>query len=121
MKTFPPYLFVRLAPLFAEKRVAGWGIIDFGIGNPDLPTPRCIVDVMCEEARINRNQKYSISAGERDLRQAVAGWYGRKYGVDIDPDTPPRHRPKVAMCITGVCGWAKASFRMHSMHNFSTY
>lgn len=87
LKAFPPYLFVRLSPLFAEKRAAGWDIIDFGIGNPDLPAPECIVDVMCEEAHINRNQKYSTSAGERDLRQAVAGWYGRKYGVDIDPDT----------------------------------
>ena len=87
LKALPPYLFVRLEKIFAEKRAAGWDMIDFGIGNPDLPAPDCIVEAMCREARVNANQKYSTSAGEKDLRQAVAGWYGRKYGLDIDPDT----------------------------------
>lgn len=87
LKAIPPYLFVRLEQLSAEKKAAGWDMIDFGIGDPDLPTPECIVDEMCAQARINANQKYSSSAGEKDLRCAVASWYKRRYGLDIDPDT----------------------------------
>jgi len=87
LRQIPPYLFVRLEKLSAEKKAQGWDMIDFGIGDPDLPTPECIVDAMCEAARINENQKYSSSAGERDLRVAVAEWYKKRYGLDIDPDT----------------------------------
>ena len=83
----PPYLYVRLAKIFDEKRAMGWDMIDFGIGDPDLPTPDCIVDALTDAVRVNANQKYSTAAGERDLRVAVAEWYGRRFGVDIDPDT----------------------------------
>ena len=57
LKQIPPYLFVRLEQLSAEKKAAGWDMIDFGIGDPDLPTPRLIVDRMREEAGVNANQK----------------------------------------------------------------
>lgn len=87
LKAIPPYLFVRLEPIFAEKRAAGWDMIDFGIGDPDLPTPDCIIEALCREAHINDSQKYSSAAGERSLRQAVARWYKKKYKLDIDPDT----------------------------------
>ncbi|MBP5203497.1 MAG: aminotransferase class I/II-fold pyridoxal phosphate-dependent enzyme, partial [Candidatus Methanomethylophilaceae archaeon] len=87
LKQIPPYLFVRLEKLSAEKRAAGWDMIDFGIGDPDLPTPGCVVDAMREAAGVNENQKYSSSAGEKDLRAAVAEWYKRRFGVDVDPDT----------------------------------
>ncbi len=87
LKQIPPYLFVRLEQLSAEKKAAGWDMIDFGIGDPDLPAPECIVDEMCRESRENSCQKYSSSAGERDLRAAVAEWYKKRYGLDIDPDT----------------------------------
>jgi len=87
LKQIPPYLFVRLEKLSAEKKAQGWDMIDFGIGDPDLPTPDCIVDAMCEAAKVNDNQKYSSSAGEKDLRVAVAAWYKKRYGIDIDPDT----------------------------------
>ena len=87
LKAIPPYLFVRLEELSAAKKAAGWDMIDFGIGDPDLPTPGCIVDEMRAQAGINENQKYSSSAGERDLRIAVAEWYKRRFGLDIDPDT----------------------------------
>jgi len=87
LKQIPPYLFVRLEKLSAEKKEQGWDMIDFGIGDPDLPVPDCIVDELCKQAHINENQKYSSSAGERDLRKAVADWYKRRYGLDIDPDT----------------------------------
>ena len=87
LKQIPPYLFVRLEKLSAEKKAQGWDMIDFGIGDPDLPAPECIVETMCEAARINDNQKYPASAGQKDMRIAVAQWYKRRYGIDIDPDT----------------------------------
>jgi len=87
LKQIPPYLFVRLEKLFAEKKAQGWDMIDFGIGDPDLPAPDSIVQAMCEASKVNDNQKYSSSAGEKDLRVAVAQWYKRRYGLDIDPDT----------------------------------
>ena len=87
LKAIPPYLFVRLEKLSAEKKAQGWDMIDFGIGDPDLTTPKEIVDEMCKEAYVNSNQKYSSSQGEKDLRRAVAAWYKKKYDLDIDPDT----------------------------------
>ncbi|MBR2255150.1 MAG: aminotransferase class I/II-fold pyridoxal phosphate-dependent enzyme [Candidatus Methanomethylophilaceae archaeon] len=87
LKQIPPYLFVRLEQLSAEKKAAGWDMIDFGIGDPDLPTPDEIVEELKKQVGVNENQKYSSSAGERDLRCAVASWYKRRYGLDIDPDT----------------------------------
>lgn len=87
LQQIPPYLFVRLEKLSAEKKAQGWDMIDFGIGDPDLPAPACIVEAMSEAAKINENQKYSSSAGEKDLRIAVAQWYKKRYGLDIDPDT----------------------------------
>ena len=87
LKQIPPYLFVRLEQLSAEKKAEGWDMIDFGIGDPDLPTPDCIVEEMCRQAGINENQKYSSSAGEKDLRVAVAKWYKKRFNLDIDPDT----------------------------------
>ena len=87
LQRLPPYLFVRLEEMTAKKRAEGIDIIDFGIGDPDLPTPDEIVEEMCIQSRINANQKYSSSAGESDLRVAVARWYKKRYGVDVDPDT----------------------------------
>lgn len=87
LKQIPPYLFVRLEQLSAEKKAQGWDMIDFGIGDPDLPAPECVVDAMYEAAKVNENQKYSSSAGEKDLRVAVAQWYKKRYNLDIDPDT----------------------------------
>lgn len=87
LQRLPPYLFVRLEEMTAKKRAEGIDIIDFGIGDPDLPTPDEIVEEMCIQSRINVNQRYSSSAGERDLRMAVARWYKKRYGVDVDPDT----------------------------------
>ena len=87
LQRLPPYLFVRLEEMTAKKRAEGIDIIDFGIGDPDLPTPDEIIEEMCIQSRINANQKYSSSAGERDLRVAVARWYKKRYGVDVDPDT----------------------------------
>jgi alanine-synthesizing transaminase len=68
-------------------RRAGEDVIDLGMGNPDLPTPKHIVDKLIEAARNPRNHRYSLSRGIPKLRQAICAWYKRKYDVDLDPDT----------------------------------
>jgi LL-diaminopimelate aminotransferase len=87
LQKLPPYLFVRLEELAAEKKKEGWDMIDFGIGDPDLPTPDVVVKALEEAAKINANQKYSSSQGEKDLRVAVADWYLKRFGVKVDPNT----------------------------------
>lgn len=86
LQKLPPYLFVRLEELTASKKKEGWDLIDFGIGDPDLPTPEPIVDALKKAVEINSNQKYSSSQGEKDLRVAVAKWYKKRFDLDIDPD-----------------------------------
>ncbi|MFA6951545.1 MAG: aminotransferase class I/II-fold pyridoxal phosphate-dependent enzyme [Candidatus Methanomethylophilaceae archaeon] len=86
LQKLPPYLFVRLEELTAEKKKQGWDLIDFGIGDPDLPTPKPVVEALKNAVGVNENQKYSSSQGERDLRVAVANWYKKRFNVDVDPD-----------------------------------
>ena len=85
LRKLPPYLFVRLEELAAAKRKEGMDMIDFGIGDPDLPAPEKIVKTMQIAAAETENQKYSSSAGEKDLREAVAKWYAKRFGVEVDP------------------------------------
>ena len=87
LRKLPPYLFVRLEELAAAKRKEGVDMIDFGIGDPDLPTPDKVVKSLQIAAAENDNQKYSTSRGEKDLRKAVSKWYVKRFGVHIDPDT----------------------------------
>ncbi|AGI48380.1 Aspartate/tyrosine/aromatic aminotransferase [Thermoplasmatales archaeon BRNA1] len=87
LQKLPPYLFVRLEKLAAEQRAKGVDMIDFGIGDPDLPCPGEIVRAMKKAADVNENQKYSSSQGEKDLRQAIAEYYRKKYNVKLNPDT----------------------------------
>ena len=87
LQKLPPYLFVRIEQMIAEKKKQGVDIIDFGIGDPDLPTPQPIVDTLCQEAGKPGNQNYSSSQGEKCLRDAIAKWYGVRFGVEVDPDT----------------------------------
>ncbi len=83
----PPYVFAGVNALKMERRRAGEDIIDLGMGNPDLATPDHIVEKLVEAARKSQNHRYSASAGITRLRGAIADWYGRRYGVDIDPET----------------------------------
>ncbi|MDN5357317.1 MAG: LL-diaminopimelate aminotransferase [Candidatus Methanomethylophilaceae archaeon] len=87
LQKLPPYLFVRLEELTAKKKEEGMDLIDFGIGDPDLPTPEPIVKAVQDAVAVNRNQKYSSSQGEKDLRTAIAEWYKRRYNVNVDPKT----------------------------------
>jgi alanine-synthesizing transaminase len=87
IKRLPPYIFEEVNRLKAHARAAGEDIIDFGMGNPDMPTPKHIVDKLCETARDPRSNRYSASRGIKGLRKAMAGYYQRRFGVKLDPDT----------------------------------
>jgi len=87
MKRLPPYVFTVVNELKMELRRKGEDIIDLGMGNPDLPTPKHIVDKLVEKVRDPRNHRYSASKGITKLRHAICGWYKRRYDVDLDPET----------------------------------
>lgn len=87
IKRLPPYVFEEVNRMKARARAAGEDIIDFGMGNPDMPTPRHIVDKLTEAVQNPRTHRYSSSRGIPGLRRAIAGYYGRRFGVDIDPET----------------------------------
>ncbi len=87
MRRLPPYVFAQVNELKMELRRAGKDIIDLGMGNPDLPTPPHIVAKLVEAAQKAHNHRYSASRGITKLREAIANWYGRRYDVDIDPET----------------------------------
>ena len=83
----PPYVFATVNELKMEARRAGKDIIDLGMGNPDLGTPQHIVDKLTEASMKPHNHRYSASMGITKLREAISGWYRRRFNVDIDPDT----------------------------------
>ena len=86
LQKLPPYLFAKLEELAEVKRAQGMDIIDFGIGDPDLPTPQPIIKELQRAVEYPENHNYSSSAGEKYLRQAVADWYKVRFDVDIDPN-----------------------------------
>jgi len=87
IKRLPPYVFAEVNRLKAECRAAGMDIIDFGMGNPDMDTPGHIVDKLVETVRKPRTHRYSASKGIPGLRRAQAGYYARRFGVELNPDT----------------------------------
>ena len=87
IKRLPPYVFNITGELKAAARKRGEDIIDFGMGNPDQPTPKHIVDKLIESAQRGDTHRYSVSKGIPRLRRAISTWYKTRYDVDIDPDT----------------------------------
>ena len=87
IRRLPPYVFAEVNAMKARARAAGEDIIDFGMGNPDQPTPRHIVDKLTETVQDPRTHRYSNSRGIPGLRRAVAAYYDRRFGVDIDPES----------------------------------
>ena len=87
IKRLPPYVFAIVNHLKMESRRQGADIIDLGMGNPDLPTPKHIVDKLCEAAQNPKNHRYSASKGITQLRVAITEWYKRRFDVNIDPET----------------------------------
>jgi alanine-synthesizing transaminase len=86
IKRLPPYVFAEVNALKARARAAGEDIIDFGMGNPDQPPPRHVTDKLIEVVQNPRVHRYSTSRGIPGLRKAVAAYYQRRFGVDLDPD-----------------------------------
>ena len=86
MDRLPPYMFKVVDKLKIDLRREGVDIVDLGMGNPDIPTPRHIVEKLMEAAEKPQNYRYSASAGITKLRQAIADWYKRRWGVEIDPE-----------------------------------
>ena len=87
IRRLPPYVFEEVNRIKAKLRAEGTDIIDFGMGNPDMPTPKHIVDKLIETARDPKAGRYSASKGIIGLRRAMAGYYDRRYGVKLNPDT----------------------------------
>ncbi len=87
IKRLPPYVFNEVNRLKAEARAQGRDIIDFGMGNPDQPTPEHIVEKLVETARNPKTHRYSASKGIPGLRRAVSAYYERRFGVSVDPET----------------------------------
>ncbi len=87
IKRLPPYVFNIVNDLKAKARARGEDIIDFGMGNPDQPTPKHIVDKLVEAAQRGDTHRYSVSKGIPRLRRAITRWYQSEYDVELDPET----------------------------------
>ena len=86
IKRLPPYVFEEVNKLKASLRGAGRDVIDFGMGNPDMATPRHIIDKLVETAQKPRTNRYSASRGVPGLRRSIARYYDKRFGVALDPD-----------------------------------
>jgi phenylacetate-coenzyme A ligase PaaK-like adenylate-forming protein len=85
IRNLPPYLFAQIEKKIDDAKKAGKDIISLGIGDPDMPTPEYIVDELCKEAKNPANHQYPSSQGLTSFREAVANWYKRRFGVELDP------------------------------------
>ncbi len=83
----PPYVFNIVNELKAKARSEGEDIIDFGMGNPDQPTPKHILNKLIEAAERDNTHRYSVSKGVPRLRRAICNWYKNRFNVDLDPET----------------------------------
>jgi alanine-synthesizing transaminase len=87
IRRLPPYVFAEVNRLKAEARAAGRDVIDFGMGNPDMATPPHVVAKLIETVQDPRTHRYSDSKGIPGLRKAIAGYYARRFEVDLDPES----------------------------------
>ncbi|WP_027443529.1 LL-diaminopimelate aminotransferase [Erythrobacter cryptus] len=87
MKRMPPYVIAEVNAMRHAARLAGQDIIDLGMGNPDQPPPQHVIDKLCEVAAKPDAHGYSQSKGIPGLRRAQAGYYARRFGVELDPET----------------------------------
>ena len=86
-RRLPPYVFEQVNKLKAKARAAGADIVDLGMGNPDLAAPKHVIDKLVETVGKPRTDRYSASKGIPGLRRAQAGYYARRFGVKLNPDT----------------------------------
>lgn len=86
IEKLPPYLFAEIDRKVAEAKARGADIISFGVGDPDLPTPPHVVEALQKAAADPATHRYPSYTGLPDFRSTIAAWYGRRFGVDLDPD-----------------------------------
>jgi alanine-synthesizing transaminase len=87
IEKLPPYVFAVINEMKAKKRAAGLDVVDFGMGNPDGPSPRPVVSKLVEASRDSINHRYSLSKGIEPLRKEIVARYKQKYNVDLNPET----------------------------------
>ncbi|HEY3115699.1 MAG TPA: LL-diaminopimelate aminotransferase [Chloroflexota bacterium] len=86
IENLPPYLFAEVDRRIAEKRAAGFDVISLGIGDPDLPSPSAVVEAAQDAVADAKHHRYPDYYGLPELRQAVARWYDRRFGITLDPN-----------------------------------
>jgi len=87
LDNIPPYLFAEIDRKIAAKEAAGVDVISFGIGDPDVPAPKPVVDTLCSESRNPVHHRYPSYFGLKEFREAAAGWFEGRFGVRLDPET----------------------------------
>src|SRR5512135_2927197 len=87
IEKIPPYIFARIDKKKQEARKKGVDLVDLTTGDPDLPTPEHIVRKMQEATADPRNHRYPSYEGMLEFRKAVADWYTKRFGVELNPDT----------------------------------
>ena len=86
IEKLPPYLFVTISKKIAEKRAQGEDVITLAVGDPDIPTPRHVIERLCQAAQDPQNHRYPESDGLPQFRNAIAQWYEKRFGVALEPD-----------------------------------
>ena len=86
IENLSPYPFVEIIRKIAEKRARGEDVVSFAVGDPDMPTPPHIIEKLCQAAHDPANHRYPETAGLPGLRQAIAGWYQKRFDVPLDAD-----------------------------------
>jgi LL-diaminopimelate aminotransferase len=87
LEALPPYLFIEIDRKRHEVVAAGKDVIDLGVGDPDRPTPGFLVEAMAEAVRNPRYHRYPYDAGAPEFKREVAAWFGRRFGVALDPSS----------------------------------
>ena len=87
LKQLPPYLFIEIDKAKRQAKQEGRDIIDLGIGDPDSATPQYIIDALGQAANDGANHHYALDAGLPELRETIANWYQKRFGVELNPDS----------------------------------
>jgi LL-diaminopimelate aminotransferase len=103
LEAIPPYMFAELERKVADKKAAGIDVISLGIGDPDMPTPGHVVEAMRAAVGENGNQKYPSNRGREEFRVSIAGFYGRRFGVEIDASSEVIPAIGAKECIYNLC------------------
>src|ERR1700742_2081186 len=103
LRAIPPYMFQELERRIAEKRAAGIDVISLGIGDPDRPTYPYIVEAMQKAVADPATHQYPSNRGREDFREAFAGFYDRRFGVEIDPENEVIPAIGAKECIYNLC------------------